>query len=170
MKWLRKFENWTTTSTYDIPTSDVEWDYTSKDKTYYGIHQIWVSRGSSRVKVSAKFDTGARTSSLDFEVARKLGISNDIINKCFELDNLDIPKDISTHEQKKIEKVWTQKLKNEFPEITSVQMVKSSSGFSVRAYIRVKIEYFGNIVETEVNLRDRRGLKAEMLIGLNDMV
>lgn len=169
MKWLKKFESWTS-STTSSDIEEVEWDYTSKDKIYYGIHDVFLLRGDKRVKVSAKFDTGARTSSIDFDVAKKLGISDRIINKCVELDNLEIPKDISTHEQKKIEKVWMQKLKMDFPEITSVQMVKSSSGFSLRAYIAVKLEYFGNFVDTEVNLRDRSGLKAEMLIGLKDMV
>ena len=68
MKHLRKFnENWVSTTTSGEP---VEYDYTSKDNIYYGVHDIFVIRDNKRVKVKAKFDTGARTSSIDFSVAK----------------------------------------------------------------------------------------------------
>mgnify|MGYP000291514667 CR=1 FL=1 len=61
-------------------------------------------------------------------------------------------------------------LKKQFPDITRVQMSKSSSGFSIRAYIEISIHYNGNNVKTEANLRDRSGLSCEMLVGLKDML
>jgi len=168
MKHLRKFnENWVSTTTSGEP---VEYDYTSKDKIYYGVHDIFVIRDNKRVKVKAKFDTGARTSSIDFSVAKKLGLSDELLDECKNLDSIDIPRNIKKSEQKEVEKLYTLDLKRKFPEVTSVQMSKSSSGFSVRAYVKVKIEYFGKVLETEVNLRDRAGLSCEMLVGLKDMI
>lgn len=168
MKHLKTYEMWTSTATVN---AEHEYDYTSKDKVYYGVHNIFLIRGDKRVMVKAKFDTGARTSSIDFSVAEKLGISKSLLDECKRLDTVNVSKDISKKEQKEIENKYTKELKAKFPnEVTSVQMSKSSSGFSVRAYISCKIEYFGNIVDTEVNLRDRRGMSCEMLVGLKDML
>lgn len=170
MKHLKKFENWVTTSTWEPYDSDSNVQYVSKDKIYYGVHDIYLSRDDKRVKVKAKFDTGARSSSIDFEVARQLGISDAIIDKCKELENVDIHKNISKIEQKKLEKKLSKDLKSKFPEITSVHTSKSSSGFSVRAYVKCNIEYNGQIISTNVNLRDRTGLTCQMLVGLKDMI
>jgi hypothetical protein len=168
MNYLLRFnENWVTSTTTGEP---IEYDYTSKDKIYYGVHDIFVIRDSKRIKVKAKFDTGARTSSIDFSVAKKLGFSGELLDECKKLDSIEISKDIKKSEQKEIEKSYTLKLSKKFPEITKVEMSKSSSGFSIRAYVKIKIEYFGRVLETEVNLRDRAGLSCEMLVGLKDMI
>lgn len=163
MIYLERFNEW-------VSSNDVEWDYTSKDKIYYGIHKISLTREGKTVEVKAKFDTGARSSSIDFSVGIKLGLSKELINKCRELDHIDVPKSISRVEQKSLERKYTNDLKIQFPEITSVQMSKSSSGFSVRAYVKATISYSGKSISTEVNLRDRSGLSCEMLIGLKDML
>jgi hypothetical protein len=168
MAIIKMFNEWVSTSTHDNINPEME--YTSKDKIYYGIHTVTLSRNGVSVDVKAKFDTGARSSSIDFSVGEKLGLSKELIERCKELDHLDIPKTISKKEQKSLEKQYTKELKSEFPEITKVQMSKSSSGFSVRAYIKLDINYYGNHVSTEVNLRDRTGLSCEMLVGLKDML
>ena len=82
---IKFFENWISSTTWSgkfEPEEDVQ--YTSKDKIYYGNHDIYLIRNGKRVKVKAKFDTGARSSSIDFEVAKQLGISDEIISKCKE--------------------------------------------------------------------------------------
>jgi hypothetical protein len=169
MKFIRTYEMWNTTTT--INDVEPQYDFVSKGKTYYGVHKIHLIRDDKRVQVKAKFDTGARTSSIDFSVAQKLGISKELLDECKRLDHLDISKDITRTEQRELEKKYTEELKEKFPdEVTSVQISKSSSGFSIRSYIRCKIEYFGNIVDTEVNLRDRTGMSCEMLVGLKDML
>jgi len=167
MKYLENYDGWTSTSTTN-KNFDVQ--FTSKDKIYYGVHNIDVSRGEYRTTVKAKFDTGARTSSIDFSVAKKLGISDSIIEKCKELEHIEIPKNITKKEQKEYENKITTELKSKYPEITSAQFVKSSSGFSIRAYIKITIEYMGKVINTEANLRDRTGLSCEMLVGLKDML
>ena len=170
MKYLKKLnEMWTQTSTAPSDT-EIDTQFTSKDKVYYGIHNIDISKDGIRTKVKAKFDSGARTSSIDFKVAKRLGLSSELIQKCKELEHVDMPKNITLNEQKALERKISLELKKDFPEITSVQGVKSSSGFSVRAYIKVNIEYMGKIITTEANIRDRAGLSCEMLVGLKDML
>lgn len=165
---IKMFNEWVSTSTHNNINTEI--DYTSKGKVYYGVHNVTVSRDGLSIDVKAKFDTGARSSSIDFSVGEKLGLSKNLIKRCKELDHLDIPKTISKKEQKDLEKQYTKELKSEFPQITKVKMSKSSSGFSVRAYIRLDINYYGNHVSTEANLRDRTGLSCEMLVGLKDML
>lgn len=167
IKKFNEFNQWVSTTTTG---QDYNMDYITDDKIFYGIHKVTVVRDGKSIEVKAKFDTGARSSSIDFSVAKKLGISERLIRKCKELDSVDIDKNISKKEQDRIEKEYTKKLKSEYPEVTSVQMSKSSSGFSVRAYIKVTIQYYGNSITTEANLRDRTGLSCEVLVGLKDMV
>ena len=98
---IKFFENWVSSTTWGgniDPEEDIQ--LTSKDKIYYGVHEIYLIRNGKRIKVKAKFDTGARSSSIDFEVARQLGISDEIIQKCKELENVPVSKDISKEEQK----------------------------------------------------------------------
>jgi hypothetical protein len=172
MKHLKQFENWTSTST---DNKEVEYDYTSKNSIYHGIHDINISRDGIRTKVKAKFDSGARSSSIDFKVAKRLGVSDEFIQKCKELDSVDLgnyvknPKVISKLEQTKIENTFYKDLKAQFPELAEVKLVKSSSGFSVRMVIRVNLEFNGKVISTDANLRDRTGLACEMLVGLKDM-
>ena len=177
MKHLKLFENynddsWTSTSTGN---KEVEYDYTSKNSIYHGIQDINVSRNGIRTKVKAKFDSGARSSSIDFKVAKRLGVSDEFIKKCKELDSVDLgnyvknPKVISKPEQLQVEKKFYQELKPQFPELAEVKLVKSSSGFSMRMVIEVNLEFNGKFVMSKANLRDRTGLVCEMLIGLRDM-
>jgi len=137
---------------------------------YYGVHEVVLTRDSNTIKVEAKFDTGAKSSSIDFGVAEKLGLSKELIDKCKKLDHIDVPKSITEEEQTKLEEKYTNDLKSEFPEITKVKISKSSSGFSARGYIEVNINYLDKNILTEVNLRDRSGLSCEMIIGLKDIL
>lgn len=169
LKFLEKWDMWSQTTT--MKDVEPQYDFASTGKVYYGVHKIHLMRGNNKVEVKAKFDTGARASSIDFSVASKLGISNELLEECKKLEHIDVPKHISKKEQKEIEEKYTEDLKSRFPdEVTSVQISKSSSGFSIRAYIKCKIDYYGNVIDTEVNLRDRTGMSCEMLVGLKDML
>lgn len=168
MKYLKEWNSWTSSSTIGSP---VELDYKSSDKITYSTHKVTLSMGGKIVEVLAKFDTGAKSSSIDFSVAQKLGVDQKLLDKCKELDSIkDIPLTISKEEKKSIELEWTNKLKAEFPEVSYAKVVKSSSGVSIRAFIRLELSYNGRTITTNVNLRNRTGLKCEMLVGLDDMV
>jgi hypothetical protein len=168
MKYLKEWNNWTSSSTIGSP---VELDYKSSDKITYSTHKVTLSMGGKNVEVLAKFDTGAKSSSIDFSVAQKLGVNQNLLDKCKELDDIkDIPLTITKVEKEKLEKDWTDKLKSEFPEVSYAKIVKSSSGVSIRAFIRLELSYNGRNIKTNVNLRNRTGLKCEMLVGLDDMV
>ena len=177
MKHIKRYnENiddmWTSTSTNN---KEYEIDYTSKNSIYHGVRSINVSRNGIRAQVKAKFDSGAKSSSIDFKVAKKLGLSEHFIATCKKLDSVDLSKytkdarNISLLEQRRIEDLFFKELKKAFPEIVAVKLVKSSSGFSMRMTIGLNIEYNGKVIQTDANVRDRRGLSCEMLVGLKDM-
>jgi hypothetical protein len=92
------------------------------------------------------------------------------LKKCKELESLKIPNTLTKVQQDMLEFRFSRMLKKEFPEVSYAKVVKSSSGVSVRAYIRVNLSYNGRHIETDVNLRDRTGLSCEMLVGLRDML
>ena len=169
MKYLKEFNQWYSSSSTG---GDVNMEYKSKDKIYYNTHKVTLIHGDKSVEVTAKFDTGAKSSSIDFGVAEKLGISKELLEKCKELENInDIPLTITKEEKKKTEEEWTKKLKEDFPgDISYVKIVKSSSGVSLRAFVPLQLSYNGRMISTNVNLRNRRGLACEMLVGLDDML
>ena len=93
-----------------------------------------------------------------------------ICKKCKELESLKIPSTLNKVQQDMLEFRFSRMLKKEFPEVSYAKVVKSSSGVSVRAYIRLELSYNGRHIKTDVNLRDRTGLSCEMLVGLRDML
>lgn len=168
MKYLKERNNWISSSTIGSP---VKLDYKSSDKITYSKHKVTLSMGGKIVEVLAKFDTGAKSSSIDFGVAQELGVNQNLLDKCEELDDIkDIPLTITKVEQEKLEKDWTDKLKSEFPEVSYAKIVKSSSGVSLRAFVPLQLSYNGRSINTNVNLRNRKGLTCLMLVGLDDMV
>lgn len=184
MRHIKEYYNWTSTSTQpgasvantatelidDEQEEDILYTYKSKDKTFYGIHKILISYQGKNGYVKAKFDTGARTSSLDIQAALKVGVPQNIIDATHELEKIKIEKTISKKEQKLAENDLTEEYKNKYPGVSSVQFIKSASGFSVRLYVAMTLNYDGRIIHTEVNLKDRTGMKAEMLIGLSNIL
>jgi len=148
----------------------INYQYTSKNKIYYGVHIIYIIRDNKRIQVTAKFDTGARSSSIDLSIGEKLGLGNELIEAYKELEKIEVSRDISKKQLSKMENDLTEEYSKKYSDISSVRASKSSSGFSVRPYIRLTLEFNGKYITTEANLRDRTGLSCEMLVGLGDML
>lgn len=170
MEHIIEYNNWSGTTSTASGNPDINYQYTSKDKIYYGVHTIYIIRDNKRIPVTAKFDTGARSSSIDLSVAEKLGVKNELLEAYEELSKIEISRDISKSEIKKMETELTEKYSSKYPDITSVKVSKSASGFTIRPYIRLTLEFNGRYITTEANLKDRAGLSCEMLVGLGDML
>lgn len=171
MENIIEYSNWTSSSTFGSKEEpEINYQFTSKDKIYYGIHTIYIIRDNVRIPVTAKFDTGARSSSIDLTVGEKLGIKEELINAYTELEKIQIPRDISKKDLTKMENELTDEYSKKYPDISSVKVSKSASGFSIRPYIRLTLEFNGRYITTEANLKDRSGMSCEMLVGLGDML
>ena len=170
MEHIIEYNNWSETTSTASGNPDINYQYTSKDKIYYGVHTIYIIRDNKRIPVTAKFDTGARSSSIDLSVGEKLGVKKELLEAYEELSKIEIPRDISKGEIKNMENELTEKYSAKYPDITSVKVSKSASGFTIRPYIRLTLEFNGKYITTEANLKDRTGLSCEMLVGLGDML
>lgn len=171
MKHIMEYKKWVISTTDpDYGQDDIEYDYISKNKLLYGIHEINVTYNGITIKARAKFDTGARSSSIDLLLAKKLGIDDELIESYKELERIIIPRNITKEEKEELEKRYTEEFTGKYPELSSIQISKSASGFSIRPYVRLNLEFNGRSISTEANLKDRSGMGAEMLVGLKDML
>lgn len=177
-KYLSEYSHWTSSSTNDDSvainkdTDGVDFDYVSTNKVYHGTRFVKVinPRNNKSLGVKSKFDTGAVSSSLDLKVAELLGVDEGIINKCKEFRRISVPRTMSLTQQKALADRHERELKAEFNDITKVKVIRSSSSFSIRIFVKLIIEFEGRSILTNINLKDRSGLSTDMLIGLNDLM
>ncbi|HRN86626.1 MAG TPA: sugar-transfer associated ATP-grasp domain-containing protein [Candidatus Dojkabacteria bacterium] len=109
----------------------------------------------------AKVDTGADSTSIDKEIARKLGYTEvlDII------DSGIIPENVDYEEGLKIVRKLNKELTKKHDDVYEVNLVKSSHGMSIRVNIILKIKIQDTTYETKVSIFDRSGLTYNAIIG-----
>lgn len=108
-----------------------------------GIHRVKLTNplNGETVEVVAKFDTGARFSSIDQEVAKSLGFENDTVKGDEDSD-----------------------------EVSGTATTKSANGEEERIFVDMNICHTGDeIVKTQVSITDRSHMEFPVLIGLKDM-
>ena len=144
---------------------NIEYEYINTNSIFYGIHKIkFQYEDNLPIEVLTKFDTGAKTSSIDYEVAKKIGVPENVLEAAKFANNQDIQKGM-LKEDKKI-------LLNNLSKEHKIELdtIKNATGITIRAYIPVTIYYNGRQIKTRANIADRSGLKAEALLGLKDML
>jgi len=123
---------------------------------------ILFDSNKNEYEVKAKVDTGADSTSIDTNLAIKLGFE-DIINA---FDNLDLPVNLERGEGLKIKNEIFTKLVPQFPErLVDVLYVKSSHGTSLRPYIKIQMKIKETVFETNATIFDRSKLNYPMIIG-----
>ena len=120
-----------------------------------------IGRNKKEIEVDAKIDTGAYTSSIDEELARKLGFAKTMdafneIGKTYE----DL-KDLSGSERWKIYK--------NIPYISSTVMVRSSHGITYRPIIKLKFIMDKRLVVAKMTVINRSHLKHSVIIGRRNL-
>lgn len=110
-----------------------------------------------RVKTLAKIDTGAYSCSLDFSVAKQLGLE-ELVEKAKALHRAFRKKDES--EIKRLQKDISK-----FSEFVRFKKVRSSLGREVRPLIKLKFKLAGRVVTTEAHLANRRHLRYPVILG-----
>ena len=109
----------------------------------------------------AKVDTGADSTSIDKEIARKLGYTEvlEII------DSGMIPENIDYEDGLKIVRKLNEELTKKYDDVYEINLVKSSHGMSIRVNIILKIKIQDTTYETKVSIFDRGGLTYNAIIG-----
>jgi hypothetical protein len=118
-------------------------------------------------QTKAKIDTGADTTSIDEDLAKKLGY-DEILDRFERIKNkLSIPDEIDASvDRKKLKEqldAELEKLNN--PYIVGCNSVRSSHGYSMRLYVVIKIKLGDYTFETNANIHNRDKLSYKMIIG-----
>lgn len=125
-----------------------------EDITVYGIN-------GKEEQTKAKIDTGADSTSIDIEVAKKLGFE-EIINL---IDEIKLPEDISYDDAVKLMNEYQEKYSQTHEELEDIDLVKSSHGFSLRPKIRISIKLGDLVFETKANIYNRQQMKYKVIVG-----
>jgi alpha-L-glutamate ligase-like protein len=127
---------------------------------------IFSKSGKRQITVKAKVDTGASYSSIDTNLATKLGFRTVI--KVFESYN--IPAYLDTKEEalkwaKKLHKT----LVRTYDDIVGTHVIKSGNGHSYRIAVLLKCSINDKLLTVEANIRDRSQLDFPMILGRNEL-
>jgi alpha-L-glutamate ligase-like protein len=120
-----------------------------------------VGRKGKEVEVEAKIDTGAGWSSVDMDLAKKIGFEKTI--DAYEKLNIKYEdvKDLSKKERWDIFK--------DIPHIESTVMVHSSHGTTYRPMVKIKIVMDRRVIYSKVTIIDRTHLKYPIIIGKKNL-
>lgn len=111
--------------------------------------------------VKAKIDTGADSTSIDRELAIRLGFG-EIIS---ELDSKNIPQLLTREQGLDLMKSLADELIPKYEYLNDIDYIKSSHGASLRPSVKISIEIDGKKFETKANIYDRSTLDYKVIIG-----
>jgi len=120
-----------------------------------------IGRNGKEVEVEAKIDTGAGWSSIDTELAQKLGYG-ETVN---EYEKLNISYDNIKHLSKK--ERWN--LIKDVPYIESRVVIHSSHGTTYRPIVKIKIIMDKRVIYAKVTIIDRTNLNYSIIIGKRNL-
>lgn len=144
-----------------------ELEETSGKKVIGSIEKIkLIGINTKELEVEAKIDTGAYSTSIDKELAKKLGFE-----KTLEAFNaLDLSEyEIKPDNDAEIKKDLMEKYGKKIPDIAGFSVVFSSSGSSIRPTIKVPFIMDGKKIPATVNVVDRSALNYPMIIGKKNL-
>lgn len=117
------------------------------------------------VRVKARIDTGAYSSSIDERLALKLGFGDAIeYYKSFRLG-----RSLTRQEVRELRAKGIKEKLARHPDIVEAVFVYSSNGTTLRIKVPLTFYLAGVRIKSAVTIADRRGLKYPMIIGRRDL-
>jgi len=124
-----------------------------------------LAKDGKEIEIEAKIDTGAYSTSLDAEMAKKLGFES--VLEYFE--KIEKPTDFARDQVKQIEEDLREKYLAGHEDLEDIVVVYSSSGVTIRPKIKLMFMMNGENILSKSNIVERTGLKYPMIIGRKDM-
>lgn len=124
-----------------------------------------IGKNSKEIEVEAKIDTGAFSTSIDTDLAEKLGFEE--LLEYF--NHLNLPADFSREEVKEVEKDLRKKHVKKHQDLEDIVAVYSSSGVTIRPKVKINFVMDKRRVYSRVNIIERGEMKYSMIIGRNDL-
>lgn len=124
-----------------------------------------VGKNNEEIEVEAKIDTGAYSTSIDAELARKLGFGEvlDYFSK------IEIPQGFSRSNVKDIEAELRKKYLAGNEDLKDIVVIYSSSGVTVRPKVELVFYMDGEKVVSWANIMERTELKYPIIVGRKDL-
>ena len=123
------------------------------------------NKEEKELELKAKIDTGADRSSIDEELAKKMGYGEVIDEFKKNIKNLKIDNNASKEILDEEIKDKLEKWGDDF----DTAIIKSSHGTSYRLLIRMKIELSGVLLISKMSVTDRSNMEFPMIIGRKDL-
>jgi len=126
----------------------------------------FVGSDKQEFEIEARIDTGAYSSSIDTELAQRLGFGRTVE----EFNALDISMyDLSPEKEKEIKENFLKNHRKDVHKLEDVAVVFSSSGSSLRPVVKTSFVMDRQKVISRPNVVDRNELKYPMIIGRKDL-
>ncbi|MEA1926100.1 MAG: sugar-transfer associated ATP-grasp domain-containing protein [Patescibacteria group bacterium] len=126
----------------------------------------FIDKNKKEFEIEAKIDTGAYSTSIDTELAKRIGFEKTIDD--FNQINLSEYKFIPG-DGEKIEADFMEKYGKKLKKLENAAVVFSSSGSSLRPVVKTVFVMDKEKVVSRVNIIDRSDLKYPMIIGRKDL-
>lgn len=124
-----------------------------------------IGKDGKECEVEAKIDTGATSTSIDVELAKKLGFEEmiDFFN------SIEKPADFSREEAKNIEEELRKRYVGKHPDLSDIVIIYSSHGASIRPKVRINFILDGISIIAQMNIIDRSELERDMIVGKKNL-
>ncbi len=124
-----------------------------------------VGKDKRETEIEAKIDTGAGFTSIDRELAKKIGYASLIEY----FDKIELPANFKREEGKTILDELRAKYLAEHEDLVDIDIIYSSSGTTIRPKIEIRFILDEQEVVSKANVIDRSHLKNPVIIGRSDL-
>jgi hypothetical protein len=124
-----------------------------------------LGKDEEEIEAEARIDTGAYSTSIDVEIAKKMGFGKLLE----EFEKIEKPEKFSRENVKQVEEDLRKKYLNKIEGLVDISVVYSSSGVTIRPKVKVKFIMDEERIVSVANLVERSELKYPILIGRKDL-
>ncbi len=125
-----------------------------------------IGKNGKEIEVRAKIDTGAYSSSIDEELAVKLGYEK-VLQQWNKIDTEEYK--LTKENQKEIQKEILDKYSKSIDDLSDVATVFSSSGSTIRPVVKCSFVMDKKKISAQMNIVDRQHMKYSMIIGKKNL-